>query len=57
LEIRVISIKGELLLKEALEEARIKHGENSRSYFLILNKYADFLREYNIDNTKAIDML
>ena len=48
-------LKGEKLLKRTLDQARIKNGESSRSYFLLLNKYADYLREFNIDNLKAIE--
>jgi CHAT domain-containing protein len=47
--------KGELLLNDALHRAKTRFGENSRSYFEVLNKYADYLREYNIDNRKSID--
>jgi len=47
--------KGELLLKEALVQSRKNHGENSRNYFLLLNKYADYLREFRMDNNKAVE--
>ena len=48
-------LKGEKLLRQTLDQARIKHGENSRNYYLLLNKYADYLREFSIDNFKAIE--
>jgi len=47
--------KGESLLKGALERAKTKSGENSRSYFEVLNNYADYLREYKIDNNKSLE--
>ncbi len=43
------------MLHGALERAKTKDGENSRSYFEVLNYYADYLREYNIDNKKSLE--
>ncbi|MCX6320760.1 MAG: CHAT domain-containing protein [Bacteroidia bacterium] len=47
--------KGESLLIDALDRSKIKYGENPRSYFEVLNYYADYLREYKIDNKKSIE--
>jgi len=47
--------KGEALLSGALVRAKAKFGENSRSYFEVLNNYADYLREHNIDNIKSLE--
>ena len=47
--------KGESLLKGALGSAKTRYGENSPSYFEILNNYAYYLREYEIDNNKALE--
>ena len=47
--------KGASLLKGALERAKAKFGEDSRSYIVVLNYYADYLREYKIDNNKSLE--
>ena len=47
--------KGEKLLNDAVIKAKNKFGEDSRSYFAVLSNYADYLREYNIDNKKSLD--
>ncbi len=46
--------KGEALLRSALERAKSNYGEDSRSYYEVLCKYADYLYDYGIDNNKAI---
>ena len=46
--------KGESLLFKALERAKTRFGENSLSYFEVLNNYANYLRENKIDNKKSI---
>jgi CHAT domain-containing protein len=47
--------KGESILIDALGRSKIKYEENPRSYFEVLNYYADYLREYKIDNKKSIE--
>ncbi|MEI8225388.1 MAG: CHAT domain-containing tetratricopeptide repeat protein [Bacteroidota bacterium] len=47
--------KGEALLSGALVKAKTKFGEDSRGYFEVLNNYADYLREHNIDNNKSLE--
>jgi CHAT domain-containing protein len=47
--------KGVSLLKGALESAKNKYGENSHIYFQVLNKYADYLREYEIDKIRSLE--
>ncbi|MDP3003127.1 MAG: CHAT domain-containing protein, partial [Bacteroidales bacterium] len=42
------------LLNGALNRAKTRYGENSRSYIELLYKYADYLREYKIDNNKSL---
>jgi len=46
--------KGEILLNDALQRARRLYGENSQIYIEILNNYAEYLREYDIDNAKSL---
>jgi CHAT domain-containing protein len=48
-------LKGELLLIEALRMVKIKLGENSRIYYEVLNNYADYLRDFKIDNNKSLE--
>jgi CHAT domain-containing protein/tetratricopeptide (TPR) repeat protein len=48
-------IKGEALLKSALLRTEDESGKNSQLYFLVLNYYADFLSEFEIDNNKALE--
>lgn len=52
---RGMKARGEYLLSEALRRAEIKFGIKSRSYFEVLANYADYLREYNIDNNKSLE--
>jgi CHAT domain-containing protein len=47
--------RGENLLSDALGRAKVKFGVNSRNYFEVLANYADYLREYNIDNNKSLE--
>jgi CHAT domain-containing protein len=47
--------KGESLLSGALDQAKTKFGDNSRNFFEVLNNYADYLREYDIDNRKSLE--
>jgi CHAT domain-containing protein len=56
--------KGLSLLSEALRIVKSKLGENSHTYYEVLNYCADYLREFKIDNreslikyTKCIDYL
>ncbi len=46
--------KGKNLLQSALERSKSVAGEDSAAYIEVLNNYADYLREYNIDNRKSI---
>jgi tetratricopeptide (TPR) repeat protein len=46
--------KGEALLNGAVERAKVKLGENSSGYFVVLFNYAEYLREFKIDNDKAL---
>jgi CHAT domain-containing protein/tetratricopeptide (TPR) repeat protein len=46
--------KGASLLEKALENAKAKFGGNSHNYFVVLNNYANYLREYKLDNRKAL---
>ncbi len=47
--------KGESLLSDALTRAGIVYGKESRNYFEVLNNYANFLREYKIDNSRSLE--
>ncbi|MCX6325245.1 MAG: CHAT domain-containing protein, partial [Bacteroidia bacterium] len=47
--------KGEALLKGALVRAKAIFGEDSYSYYEVLNNYAEYLREYKIDNIKSLE--
>jgi len=47
--------KGEALLKSALERSKSKFNEDPRNYYVVLNTYADFLREYRININKSLD--
>jgi CHAT domain-containing protein len=46
--------KGETLLKDALARAKTLFEPYPRSYYEVLNNYADYLREFRIDNRKSI---
>jgi CHAT domain-containing protein len=46
--------KGESLQLNALKMAKIDKGENSHEYIEVLKNYAEYLREFNIDNKKSI---
>ena len=48
--------KGEALLSDFLGRVRQSPGYDRRKYYLILNSYADFLREYDLDNALAINL-
>lgn len=48
--------KGASLLYDALERAKEKYGDSSRSFFEVLNNYAEYLREYKIDNKKSLEL-
>ena len=48
-------IKGEALLKNAMIRAKSKLGEDSPEYFSTLFNYAEYLREFKIDNNKALE--
>ncbi len=45
---------GEALLNGAVKRAKVKLGENSTGYFQVLFNYAEYLREFKIDNAKAL---
>jgi CHAT domain-containing protein len=47
--------KGEILLKNALKRAKIKLGDNSPVYFSTLFNYAEYLREFKVDVSKALE--
>jgi CHAT domain-containing protein len=47
--------KGEILLSGVVDRAKAKYGSDSRDYIVVLNNYADFLREYRIDNKKSLE--
>jgi CHAT domain-containing protein len=47
--------KGEAMLSDAVRRAERVYGTGSRNYFATLIKYADYLREYQINNSKALD--
>jgi CHAT domain-containing protein len=46
--------KGEFLLSDFLKKIKFSPGNDQRYYYLILRNYADYLREYKIDETLAI---
>ena len=46
--------KGLSFLGDALRMAKTKLGENSQTYYEVLKNYADYLREYKIDNNEAL---
>jgi len=47
--------KGEKLLASALDRAKVMYMKNPRDYFEVLNYYASYLRDNNIDLNKSID--
>ena len=47
--------KGEHLLHNAELRAKIKFGEDSQVYFSVLFNYAEYLRDFKIDNDKALE--
>jgi len=49
--------QGEELLQDALERARIRFGLSQRSYIEVLLNYANYLRDYKIDNKKSLACL
>jgi CHAT domain-containing protein len=48
-------LKGESLLKGALDRAKTRFGEDSQDYIEVLNNYADYLRENKIDLKKSLE--
>ncbi len=46
--------RGEALLSEALKRAEKNIGTDSRTYIVVLNNYADYLRENNLDNSTSL---
>jgi len=46
--------EGESLLIEALDRAKIIFGEDSHYYIEVLKNYADYLREYEINNDESL---
>lgn len=48
--------KGESLLRGALARAKTEFGDNSHIYFEVLNEYAFYLGEFNIDAKKSLDL-
>jgi CHAT domain-containing protein len=47
--------RGNLLLSNSLARARLKFGENSREYIIVLKNYANYLNDYCKDPEKAIE--
>jgi CHAT domain-containing protein len=47
--------RGESLLHNAEIRAKNKFGENSQVYFSVLFNYAEYLRDFKIDNNKAVE--
>jgi CHAT domain-containing protein len=47
--------KGESLLHNATIRAKTKIGEDSQVYFSVLFNYAEYLRDFKIDNNKALE--
>ncbi|MEI6049517.1 MAG: CHAT domain-containing tetratricopeptide repeat protein [Bacteroidota bacterium] len=47
--------KGVSFLIDAIGMAKTKSGENSHIYYEVLKNYADYLREYKIDNNKSLE--
>ena len=47
--------KGERLLKDALDRAKVSYKLYPLNYFEVLNNYAGYLRENKIDNKKSIE--
>ena len=48
-------IRGEHLLHNAELRAKNKFGEDSQVYFSVLFNYAEYLRDFKIDNNKALE--
>jgi CHAT domain-containing protein len=48
-------IKGEVLLKSAMVRSKSKLGDDSPEYFSALFNYAEYLREFKIDNNRALE--
>jgi CHAT domain-containing protein/tetratricopeptide (TPR) repeat protein len=46
--------EGEKLLKDALERAKARSKISPRDYFLVLINYGSYLRDYSIDNARAL---
>jgi len=46
--------KGEALLADALARSKSNNRDSSHSYFDVLKNYAEYLREYKIDNNKSL---
>ena len=46
--------KGEVLLKDALNRAKAVFKSSPRNYIEVLINYANYLREYSIDNLKSL---
>ena len=49
--------QGEALLQDALDRAKIRYGLSNRSYIEVLLNYANYLRDYKIDNKKSLACL
>ena len=47
--------KGETLLADAVSRAKTRFGERSSGYIMVLYNYAEYLREFKIDNKKALE--
>ena len=48
--------RGEKLFKETIERARAIYNNNPRDYFELLSYFAGYLREYNIDTKKSLQL-
>ena len=47
---------GEKILSDIVKNIEKKFGSNSQSYFEALSFYADYLREFNIDDIRALNL-
>lgn len=49
-------VRGEELVRSAMEKARIFHGLESRDYIEMVRNYAEYLRTFKIDLKKSLDL-
>ena len=48
--------KGEKVLNDIIKNVERRYGSNSQPYFEALSFYADYLREFNIDDARALNL-